>query len=180
MAGRIPCGHYGFIKGELCTEFSCILGQDTKPPLKEEQCESKGQVQDVKGGNTFNEEDRVMKSEDVKDIKPFNSNDVLKREPRLTDEEECSPGQLKSQICNVGHLTSQVPLPNQEPFPESKRSALPRGDYLNDNVDYLELLRRAMKEENSAESCVDDDIVKKESVFEHLDYMSSADQDLKG
>ena len=35
MAGRIPCGHYGIVKGELCTEFSCVLIQDIKPILHE-------------------------------------------------------------------------------------------------------------------------------------------------
>ena len=49
MAGRIPCGHDGLVKGELCTEVSCVLGQDTKPIVPENPDSSLANIfEDVK------------------------------------------------------------------------------------------------------------------------------------
>ena len=154
------------------------FGEDIKPDLKNLKLfapvkeEPSSEQSHIKNASNTNKEDKAVESEDVKDLKPFFFNDVLKSEPKSTDEEECSPGQPQSQNSYVGSLTSQDQLSHPESFAESNME-----DDIDDNVDYHELLRRAMEEEKLASSCVSGT---KQSKKKTKDYASTSIQENVG
>ena len=159
-----------------CTDMAEYFGEDIKPDLKNLELfapvkeEPSSEQSHIKNASNTNKEDKAVESEDVKDLKPFFFNDVLKREPKSTDEEECSPGQPQSQNSYVGSLPSQDQLSHPESFAESNME-----DDIDPNVDYHELLRRAMEEENV--TCVSGT---KKSKKKTKDYASTSIQENVG